>query len=586
MGVTIAITGINSYFASTLLPLLQKDDSITKIIGIDITPWKGGFDKVSFYREDVRNKTIYDILEGVTVVYHLAYIVDEIQDKALTHDVNVNGSRNVFKACRHNKIKKLIHLSSMTVYGSHEDNILGVTEDAPMRENTDSYYNSSKVKVERYIKEFVKEKPDMVVTIIRAGLLVGPNINNLFSKLWSLKVAALVMGNIAHNQFIHEDDLGRALHLAYKKDIPGIYNVTADDAVTTKWCFKETGAFVVSLPMPIIKVMADILFKLRLFPASGGWASVSRYTIFGLNQKFKEATGWAPMFNSTQAFLSFSDKKKKRAAKDNFIQSILSWVFKSGPRTRPTMAVLHIFKLGKIPGIRAMIPWMNHKKNSMTYLPVNKSLGESYDEILPPQIVHDFIDKASKYVIMDKCGCRLAKKCQHFTNDVGCLFMGESALHIPHGVSREVSREEAHAHVNRAVSVGLIPMTGKVRVDNFIFLTPDKNKLLSVCFCCHCCCMMTALKHIPGDYLDGIMRPIEGLEITVNENCVGCGTCVDTCGFNAIQIINGKAVHNDQCRGCGRCVTYCPEHAVSISINNFNYMDDVKSRIESHVDFA
>ena len=49
MGKTIAITGINSYFASTILPKLQNDPDIEKIIGIDVTPWKGGYNKVVFY---------------------------------------------------------------------------------------------------------------------------------------------------------------------------------------------------------------------------------------------------------------------------------------------------------------------------------------------------------------------------------------------------------------------------------------------------------------------------------------------------------------------------------------------------------
>lgn len=586
MNKIVAITGINSYFASTLLPHLQNDPDIEKIIGIDVTPWRGGYDKVRFYREDVRNPILFDLLKGVDVVYHLAFIVDEIQDKNLTHDINVNGSMNVFKACAENKVKKLIYNSSTTVYGSHEDNVIGFTEESRIKENKDSYYNSSKVQVEKYIDTFRKEQKDMVVTIVRPGLLVGPRVNNIFSKLWSFKVTALAMGNVSHNQFIHEDDLGEALYLTYKKDLRGIYNVCADDAVSTKWCFNEAGAKVVMLPEPILKLVANIAFKLRLFPVSGGWVSVSKYTIFVSSEKFKKATGWKPKYNSTEAFRTFSDLKKARSEKDNFIQKTLSWVFKSGARTRPTMEVLHIFKLGKIPGLRNLIPWMDPKKNSMTYLPVNQSLGENYDEILPPQIVHDFIEKASKYVIMDKCGCRLAKKCDHYTNDIGCLFMGDTALTLPSGVSREVTKEEAHAHVERAVGVGLIPMTGKVRVDNFIFLTPDESKLLSVCFCCHCCCMMTSFKHIPGDYLNGVMRPIEGLKIEVSDDCVGCGTCIETCGFGAIRLIDGKAVHNNQCRGCGRCVTFCPQNAVKITIENPSYVEDVKKRIEQYVDFS
>jgi len=97
--------------------------------------------------------------------------------------------------------------------------------------------------------------------------------------------------------------------------------------------------------------------------------------------------------------------------------------------------------------------------------------------------------------------------------------------------------------------------------------------------------MMTSLKHIPGDYLNGIMQPIEGLSIEVTDKCVGCGTCIETCGFNAIRIENGRAVHSIQCRGCGRCATYCPQQAVNITINNPYYLEDVKNRISSYIRF-
>jgi UDP-glucose 4-epimerase len=243
---------------------------------------------------------------------------------------------------------------------------------------------------------------------------------------------------------------------------------------------------------------------------------------------------------------------------------------------------------------------MNPEKNSMSYLPisytpdkktinikVNESAGNPVSDVLPPQIVHDFIEKANYHVIMDRCGCRLAGNCKHFTADVGCLFMGETALKLPHGVSRKVSKEDAHRHVDRAVSVGLVPIVGKIRVDNFIFLTPDIRKLLSVCFCCYCCCMMGAFKHIPGEHLDQVMTPLEGLKIEVSDACTGCGTCMDTCIFEAIHINNGKAVHSRQCRACGRCVTYCPQNAVTITIENPDtFKDEAQRRIESYVEVA
>jgi UDP-glucose 4-epimerase len=321
-------------------------------------------------------------------------------------------------------------------------------------------------------------------------------------------------------------------------------------------------------------------FALHVLPASQGWASLSEHTIFPNSEKFKSATGWKPCYSSAQTFRDYLRARERKP--DNFKQSMLSWVFRSGRRTRPTMAVLHVFKLGKIPWLRDRIPWMAPDKNSFTYLPINENL-ETVQQVLPPQLVHDFIDDAAHYVVMDKCGCRLARRCEHFTSEVGCLFMGETALKMPHGVSRQVTREQAHAHVERAIEAGLVPMTGKVRIDNFIFLTRDESKLLSVCFCCHCCCMMTSLKHIPAQHLDQVMPRLEGLKIEVTEACIGCGQCEDTCGFGAISIKDGHAAHSPQCRGCGRCERTCPNGAVRITVESPTATADAKRRIESYV---
>jgi UDP-glucose 4-epimerase len=227
---------------------------------------------------------------------------------------------------------------------------------------------------------------------------------------------------------------------------------------------------------------------------------------------------------------------------------------------------------------------MSPQKNSMSYLPINESLEQPESTTLPPQVVFDFIERASTHVIMDTCGCRTAHHCQNFTNQIGCLFMGESALDMPVGASRKVTKEEALAHARKAIEVGLVPLTGKVRVDNFLMMTPDRDKLLTVCFCCHCCCMMGFYKHIPPAQLDQVISPIEGISVTVGEDCVGCGTCIEYCIFEAITVEDGVAVHSDRCRACGRCAANCPQKAVEISIDNPNFARDVENRIESYLE--
>lgn len=47
--------------------------------------------------------------------------------------------------------------------------------------------------------------------------------------------------------------------------------------------------------------------------------------------------------------------------------------------------------------------------------------------------------------------------------------------------------------------------------------------------------------------------------------CMGFGSCVKACPFNAIDIVNGIAVVNKElCMACGKCVAVCPNHLIEL----------------------
>lgn len=583
MGRTIAITGVNSYFASTLLPKLQNNPEIDEIRGIDVTPWRGGYNKVKFFREDIRSEKISEILEGVDTVFHLAFIVGEIQDKAETFNINIDGSKNVFKACVKNKVRKVIYTSSNTVYGAYKEIPLYVTEDQPLHKNEESYYNKSKVEVETFATDFFASHPEIIFTVIRAALLFGPNTQNMFAEFYKLKVTAMPVGTVSHIHYIHEEDLGEALHIAGAKDLQGIYNVGADDAISSVWSFNEAGVKIIPVPLFLLKPLANFAFKLGLLPASSGWVILASNTIFSSNRKFKNATGWSPQYTSAETFKSFLDAKERPKNK-KFTQSIVAFLLKYRSMVKMILKGTNTgFKIGKIPGLRTIFPWTDPNKNSITYLPVNEHVDFQNEQILP-QTVHNLIEKSKAIVILDRCACRYGEKCQNHPTDIGCMFLGESALSMPESIRREANKEEAHAHVERAIGAGLVPMTGKVRFDNDAFLIPDKKKLAAVCFCCHCCCMMRYYKHMPSDQLNEVMPRVEGFHLEVTDACVGCGECIEYCGWDAIKLENNRAVHSDKCRGCGRCAVHCPEKAIKITINNPDAVQDVEKRVLSYVD--
>lgn len=50
-----------------------------------------------------------------------------------------------------------------------------------------------------------------------------------------------------------------------------------------------------------------------------------------------------------------------------------------------------------------------------------------------------------------------------------------------------------------------------------------------------------------------------------NSGCLGYGSCVKACPFDAIHVVNGVAVvDREKCKACGKCVEACPKHLISL----------------------
>lgn len=50
-----------------------------------------------------------------------------------------------------------------------------------------------------------------------------------------------------------------------------------------------------------------------------------------------------------------------------------------------------------------------------------------------------------------------------------------------------------------------------------------------------------------------------------NYGCLGYGSCVQVCPFDAIHVENGVAlVDKEKCKACGKCVEVCPKHLIEL----------------------
>jgi ferredoxin len=252
--------------------------------------------------------------------------------------------------------------------------------------------------------------------------------------------------------------------------------------------------------------------------------------------------------------------------------------------TRITESVVKGFvhALMRVPGI-GRHPWFREDKSDMRWLPINQDIIRPAGTPMPPAILDRLIEEASHRVIIEYCGCREGFRCEHYPADLGCLMLGDSALEIKNYPAREVGAEEAKAHARRAIELGLVPAAGKTRVDNTIYRIKDVGRLLTVCFCCDCCCLTRFAHSGPLGLVEATFPRLEGITLEVTDGCKGCGRCVEHCYIRAIRVEGGRAVIGEQCRACGRCAAGCPSRAIEVRLEDPEFLEKTLERIRAYV---
>ncbi len=301
---TVAITGVSGYVGQALLPYLEQDAEIDRIIGIDIRPPERRVEgKLVFHQLDVREAKVEQALKGVDALVHLAFVLMRRpgDDEREIDEINVAGSRQVFDAAARQGVRKLIFTSSVVAYGLHPDNPVPLTEESPLRPNPGLYYSRAKAAVEGYLDTFESDHPEMLVTRLRPCTVVGPRADPAQMAALTTSTAILVRGCDPPYQMLHEDDLASALYLAIRQDIPGIYNVTGDGSPTMRQLARSRpGVRIVALPWWAVRGLMWLTWRSGSSPFAPEWVDLSRYSLAASNEKLK-GLGWTPQYTTSEA---------------------------------------------------------------------------------------------------------------------------------------------------------------------------------------------------------------------------------------------------------------------------------------------
>ena len=234
------------------------------------------------------------------------------------------------------------------------------------------------------------------------------------------------------------------------------------------------------------------------------------------------------------------------------------------------------------------LPLFSMKRQNLTYIPINEGISGAGSIYLPREIVAELIQKASNRAIIHHCTCRLDRSCKEHPIDYGCMLMGDGAAEIGLNIAKQVTVEQALSHLDTCLEEGLIPLVGRAPIDNLIYGVSFKGKLLTICFCCRCCCtILKSGRYLPKEIHESIV-PLERMKIvTDSEKCALCKICVGECFMGALSVVDGKLVRDDErCKACGRCITVCPEGANSAEVEDPKHaITGIMERIRGFVDF-
>lgn len=177
---------------------------------------------------------------------------------------------------------------------------------------------------------------------------------------------------------------------------------------------------------------------------------------------------------------------------------------------------------------RIVSPLFNTKSFNISYIPINARIDPPMSTVLTQNIIEELVSASSHRVVIKKCSCRDSKNCQEYPADNSCLLLGEDTNKISPEIANHISTEEALEHIRHQIGLGLIPLIGRVRMDDLFYGVPNRGRMLTICFCCPCCCtILASAKYFPQEFKSSII-PLKGLNITVDlDKCVCCLKCVD-----------------------------------------------------------
>jgi nucleoside-diphosphate-sugar epimerase len=318
---TVAVTGPTGTFGFALIPLLQADDRVARIVGIARRPFDPaphGWTKMMYRRGDVRDpEALRDAFAGADVVVHLAFSITGAAPPEAIRSVNLDGTLNAFRAAAAASARRFVYTSSVAAYGFHPDNPAGMSEEWPVRPAVRLFYAQEKAELERMLRAEAARSNAPALYLLRPSVVVGPHV--VGAKGLPARALAPLARRVARQatrlplpvpvpvvplplQVVHEQDIASAvLQCVVAAGPAGAYNIAADGIITLTDIVRELGMRPLPLPTRPVQFGARAIAALPFLPPLMQWIEAAGHPAIMDTTRAKQELGWAPRLTALEA---------------------------------------------------------------------------------------------------------------------------------------------------------------------------------------------------------------------------------------------------------------------------------------------
>jgi UDP-glucose 4-epimerase len=308
----VAVTGAYSFIGAELLRRLDADPRYARLIAIDVRKPAAPLDKVSFHKIDLTLPTADEDLaqlltrENVDTVVHAAFLSAPTHSSGWAHELESIGTMHVLNATAECRARKFVLWSQTVVYGAHPLNPNFLTEDHELRGGASkSRFVRDKAEVERQVRRFRGEHPEMTVTTLRTAATLGPTIRNFATRFFARPAAPVLMGFDPLMQLVHESDVIDAFVRAVDEDFPGDFNIVGDGVLPYTTILAMMGKIPVYLPHFVAYPVSQALWMTQVFDSPPNFLDFLRYLCVADGDKAKREMGFRPRFDINATIRDF-----------------------------------------------------------------------------------------------------------------------------------------------------------------------------------------------------------------------------------------------------------------------------------------